>query len=265
VKQYRLKVKNDILYLFLLLLVTEIFYFSVLRTSTNILFLMGGLGFLLLETWFIRIFTMYSGKKISQYSEVIARISLKDRFFAYFILPAIFYISLLVFLFFTRNETLGQTVLGICMVLFLVLFLNVKSSLNKYYSLEVATKAIFDFICITIFYLLLNSFLRFGVSIWEYSLLSIISSLALFVFVLKIHDRVGITELFVSLVSSVSITVLMYLFWNTNVFVIPAIGALLFYLIISLWNVRFSGRTKFFDYIVPFLYVLISIILIFTL
>jgi hypothetical protein len=264
-KQYRLKVKNDILYLFLLLLVTEIFYFSVLKTTPNILLTIGSLGVLLLETWFVRVFSMYSGKKISQYSEVIARISLKERFFAYFVLPAIFYVSLLVFLFFTRNEILGQTVLGVCMVLFLVLFLNVKSSLNKYYSLEVATKAIFDFICITIYYLLLNSFLRFGFSIWEYSILSVISSLILFVFVLKIHDRIGLLEFFVSFLSSISITVLMYIFWNTNVFVIPAIGALLFYLVISVWNIRFSGSTKFTDYIVPFLYVLISVILIFTL
>ncbi len=264
-EKYRLKVKNDILYLFLLLLVTEIFYFLVLRTTFDVLLLIGILGVLLLETWFVRVFTMYSGKKISQYSEVIAKISLKDRFFAYFVLPAIFYISLLVFLFFTRNEILGHTVLGVCMVLFLVLFLNVKSSLNKYYSLEVATKAIFDFICITIYYLLLNSFIRFGASIWEYSLFSVIASLVLFIFVLKIHDRIGVTELLVSLLSSISITVLMYLFWNTNVFVIPAIGALLFYLIISLWNIRFSGKTKFLEYIVPFLYVLISIILIFVL
>ncbi|MHC1716454.1 MAG: hypothetical protein AB9915_00970 [Candidatus Dojkabacteria bacterium] len=263
-KKYRLKIQNDILYLFLLLLVTEIFNYSVLKAEKGILVFIGFLGVLLLETWFIRIFTMYCGKKISQYSEVIAKISLKDRFFAYFVLPAIFYTSLLTFLFFNRNDVLGHTVLGVCMVLLLVLFLNVKSSLNKYYSLEVATRAIFDFICITIFFLLLNSFIRFGFSIVEYSVLSAISSFVLFLFVLKIHDRIGLTEIITSSISAICITILMSLFWDTNVFVMPAIGALLFYLIISLWNIRFAGKTKLSDYIVPFLYVAISIILIFT-
>lgn len=263
-KKYRLQVQNDILYLFLLLLITEIFFFSVLRASFGVLLFIGVLGLLLLETWFIRVFTMYSGKKISQYSEVIARISLKERFFEYFILPALFYISLLCFLFFTRNELLGHIVLGVCMVLFLILFLNVKSSLKKYYSIEVATRAIFDFICITIFYLCLNSFVRLGFSLLEYLVLSTLVATILFYFVLKIHDRVGLVELSVSALSATCISLGMLVIWETNIFIIPTVGALLFYLIISLWNVRFSGRTSLSDYLMPFLYVLISLILIFT-
>jgi len=37
---------------------------------------------------------------------------------------------------------------------------------------------------------------------------------------------------------------------------------LAFYLIISIWNIRFSGKIKFVDYLVPFLYVAIAIILV---
>jgi hypothetical protein len=208
---------------------------------------------------------MYSGRKVSKYSDVIIRISLKSRFFAYFILPGIFYISLLFFLYFNRNEILGYAVLGGCAVLLMILFLNVKSSLNKLYSLAIATRAIFDFICITIFYLLLNSYVRIGVSIELFAILSVVSALVLLIFVLKIHDRLGFLEYLVALFSALFISLFTILFWNYNVFVIPAIGALAFYLIISIWNIRFAGKIKFVEYLVPFLYVLIAIILILNL
>jgi hypothetical protein len=263
--KYKLKIKNDLLYLFILLLVTQFFNYSVLRAPMQFLLVLGILGFLLLETWFIRVFSIYSGKKVSRYSDVIVRISLKDRFFGYFILPGIFYISLLIFLFFNRNIVLGNTVLGVCMVLLLILFLNVKSSLNRLYSLAVATRAIFDFICITIFYLSLNSFVRIGVSMEMFALLSGVFSLILLIFVLKIHDRLGAFEILVSLLSSLFITLFTLFFWNYNIFVIPAVGALAFYLVISIWNMRFAGKIKLVEYLVPFLYVVVAIILILNL
>ena len=260
--KYKLKIKNDILYLLLLLTVTQFFNYSVLRAPLRILILLGIAGLLLLETWFVRAFRLYSGKKVSKYSDVIIRISLKDRFFGYFILPAIFYVALLFFLFFNRNEILGYVVLGGCMVLLLVLFLNVKSSLNKLYSLAIATRAIFDFICITIFYLLLNSYIRIGFGIEMFTILTILSALVLLVFVLKIHNRLGFIEFLVGVLSSLVVSFFTIFFWNYNIFVIPAVGALAFYLIISIWNIRFSGKIKFVDYLLPFLYVAIAIILV---
>ena len=260
--KYKLKIKNDILYLLLLLTVTQFFNYSVLRAPLRILILLGIAGLLLLETWFVRAFRSYSGKKVSKYSDVIIRISLKDRFFGYFILPAIFYVALLFFLFFNRNEILGYVVLGGCMVLLLVLFLNVKSSLNKLYSLAIATRAIFDFICITIFYLLLNSYIRIGFGIEMFTILTILSALVLLVFVLKIHNRLGFIEFLVGVLSSLVVSFFTIFFWNYNIFVIPAVGALAFYLIISIWNIRFSGKIKFVDYLLPFLYVAIAIILV---
>ena len=263
--KYKLQIKNDLLYLFILLSVTQFFNYSILRAPLHFLLLLGFLGLLLLETWFVRAFSIYSGRKVSRYSDVIVKISLKDRFFGYFILPAIFYISILFFLYFNRNEVLGHTVLGICTILLLILFLNVKSSLNKLYSLAVATRAIFDFLCITIFYLLLNSFVRMGLSIEYFAISSVLSSLILLFFVLKIHDRMGIFETFVSLLSALFITLVTIYFWNYNIFVIPAIGSLAFYLIISIWNIRFAGKIKFVEYLIPFLYVLIAIILVLNL
>ncbi len=263
--KYKLKLKNDLFYLFVILLITQIFNHSVLSSSFSFLLILGFLGLMLLETWFIKTFRDYSSKKISKYSDVIVKISLKKRFFGYFVLPAIFYISLLIFLYFNRNMLLGHVVLGVCTVLLLILFLNVKSSLNRIYSFAIATRAVFDFMCITIFYLLLNSFVRIGVSMEIFTVLLSISALILLIFVLRIHDRLGPFELLIAIFSSLFIAMFNLFFWNYNIFVIPAVGTLAFYLIISLWNVRFAGKIKLLDYLIPFFYVVIAIILILTL
>jgi hypothetical protein len=160
---------------------------------------------------------------------------------------------------------LGHVVLGVCTVLLLILFLNVKSSLNRIYSFAIATRAVFDFMCITIFYLLLNSFVRIGVSMEIFTVLLSISALILLIFVLRIHDRLGPFELLIAIFSSLFIAMFNLFFWNYNIFVIPAVGTLAFYLIISLWNVRFAGKIKLLDYLIPFFYVVIAIILILTL
>lgn len=150
------------------------------------------------------------------------------------------------------------------MILFLVLFLNVKSSLNKVYSIENATKAVFDFICISILYLLTNVYVRLGANVEIFSCFVLGSALILLVFSLKLHNKMGLSELMVSLLSAIFITVATVIFWNTNIFVIPAVGALAFYLVISLWNIRFSGKIYLRDYILPFLYVALALILILT-
>lgn len=264
-KKYRLKVQNDLAYLFMLLVLTEFFNYLVPITRDFTLILTGVMGVLLLETWFVRAFGKYSGKKISKYSDVIVRISLKERFFSYFVLPAIFYSSILAFLYFNRNMVLGHVVLGVCMVLFLVLFLNVKSSLNKIYSVANATRAIFDFICITILYLLVNVYIRVGISLTIFSLLVFVSAFVLLIFSLKLHRRIGVIELGISMLSSLFIALLTAIFWNTNIFVIPLISTLAFYLVISIWNIRFAGKIHLVDYILPFLYVILALTLILTL
>jgi len=261
----KVEIKNELLYLFFILLITEIFFDSVLSTKLSTSIIIGTVGLMLLEIWFAVTFNQYSKKKVSKYSNVLMKISLKQRIFSYFVLPGIFYTSLLVFLYYNRNILLGHFVLGMCMILLLLLFLNVKSSMRRYYTIHIATKAVFDFICITTLYLLLNAFLRIGFPLTEYLLISFISSFVLYIFVLKLHDRFGFLEILFAFVSSLFVSASMIPFWNRNIFMLPAVGALAFYLIISLWNIRFAGKVKLSDYLAPVLYVIFALALIFTL
>lgn len=227
------------------------------------MYILGGiLGWILLLTWFVRAFALYSAKKISQYSEVIQRISLRDRFFSYFILPSVFYISLLLYIYFNTSFLMDIVLISIASIQIFILFINVKSSLSKVYSIASQTKAVFDFICISSFFLLLSVLIRLGIDIWIFLALVFLSSLILFWFDIKVHSREGITAFILSSLSALFVAITSCIFFSTNIFIIPAVGTLAFYLILSLWNIRFSGKVKLVDYLIPFLYSILALILI---
>jgi len=255
----KVEVKKEIVYLLLVILLTVYFAYST-HTPNSIYILSGALGNILILTWFTTVFVRYSGRKISQYSEVIQRISLKERFFTYFILPLLFYNSLLAYVYFNTSFTMDLVLIAISSILLFILFLNVKSSFKKVYSIEVHTRAVFDFLC-----MFLSVIVRLGLSMWLSLLIIGISALIFLWSDIKIHRKESISALIVSIVSTAFIVFVTGLFFNTNIFIVPAIGTLAFYLILSLWNVRFSGKLKFTDYLPPFIYTILALILILNL
>ncbi|NLZ24288.1 hypothetical protein GX888_00865 [Candidatus Dojkabacteria bacterium] len=257
----RVELKNELLYLFLIILVT--ISFSLTTHSPNRIYLLSGvLGILLILTWFTRAFVLYSGRKISQYSEVIHRVSLRERFFTYFVLPILFYSSLLLFIYFNTSFFMDIVLIIISTILLLILFLNVKSSFKKIYSLSSQTRAVFDFICIASFYMLSSVAIRIGTHIWFFFFLLFLFSSLFFWSDIKIHRKESTASLIMTLVSSAFVTLSSGVFLNTNIFIIPAISTLSFYLILSLWNVRFAGKLKLIDYLPPFIYSVLALIII---
>ncbi len=257
-------IKNELLYIALLTAIT--LSFSYMTHSGGYLYIgVGILGLLLLLTWFARAFTLYSGKKISQYSEVIQRISIKDRFFSYFILPSIFYSSLLVYIYYNTSPLMDYILIAISSIQILILFLNVKTSLSKVYTIASQTRAVFDFICISSFFLILSVYVRLGLDILPFIALIFFTSLLLFWFDIKIHSRESIEGAIISFFSSIFVAVFSGIFFFSNIFTIPAVSTLAFYLILSLWNIRFAGKVKLSDYLLPFLYSILALILILNL
>jgi hypothetical protein len=82
---------------------------------------------------------------------------------------------------------------------------------------------------------------------------------------LQLHDRLNFISFLISLVSAVFVALSVGVSIFQSIFVATAIGTVAFYLIISLWNIRFSGKYKLLDYLPPLLYSLIALILIFNL
>jgi hypothetical protein len=79
---------------------------------------------------------------------------------------------------------------------------------------------------------------------------------------IKIHRKEGLPALVMSLISSFFVAISSGLSLGTNIFIVPAVGTLAFYLILSLWNIRFSGKIKFIEYLPPFVYSILALILI---
>ena len=258
--------QSEIIYWILIVVLSGFFMYLVnTGVSSNILWITGILNVIVLETWFVRIFFLFSGRKISQYSDVIQRISFLDRFFEYFLLPILFLSTFLLFLYFNKSILMGYWVFALCMLVIFVMFINVKSSLRHIYRLSSLTKGVFDFICIITFYLAINILYRLGLRTELSIILSGLISFIIFLAELQLHDRLSFISTVVSFFSALFILLCMGCFTSQSIFTITAIGTVAFYLIISLWNVRFVGKYKLIDYIPPFLYSLISIILIFNL
>ncbi len=260
----KLEIKNELFYLALITLVTVYFSYTT-HIAGSMYLITGTLGLLLILTWFVRAFALYSGRRISQYSEVIQRISIRERFFSYFILPSIFYISLLVYIYFNTSTVMDMILILVASVQILILFLNVKSSLRKVYTIAGQTRAVFDFICISTYFLLLSVFIRLGLEMFQFLGLVFLSSLVLFWFDVKIHSRESIVAFLLSFISAIFVSLFACLFFSSNIFIMPAVGTLAFYLILSLWNIRFAGKVRLVDYLLPFLYSILALILILNL
>jgi hypothetical protein len=68
--------KREIFYVLVIFFISFFFNYFSYTTEKVLLFSIGGLGLMIIETWFIGAVLRYSGKKISQYSEVIQRVKI---------------------------------------------------------------------------------------------------------------------------------------------------------------------------------------------
>jgi hypothetical protein len=255
-------IKREILYILVIFGMSFGFNHFSYVSEKKFLIAIGILGVLIIETWFISAFTRYSERKISKYSEVLQRVSIRERFFSYFISPALLYISTLAFMYYTQTLIADIMVLSSVCFLLLILFVNVKSSFKKVYSLEQATRIIFDFINIATFYLGCSVLMKLGMEIPYLYLLIGIWSFLLFLDNLLLHDKLDLSGSIISLLCTIFVVLTTFAVETYGIFVMPAISTIAFYLIISLWNLRFSGKIRMSDYISPFIFSLFATLII---
>lgn len=255
-------IKREIFYILIIFGIMFSFNYFAYTKEKTLLLAVAVLGLAIIETWFIGAFTRYSERKISQYSEVLQRVSIKERFFSYFISPAILYISSLLFLYYTQTRIADVMVMATVCFLFFILFVNVKSSFKKVYSLEQATKIIFDFINIATFYLGCSVLTKVGMDFGILYLLVGVWSFVLLINNLALHSKLDLPGIIVSLFCTIFVVLCTFASEKYGLFIMPAVSTIAFYLMISLWNLRFSGRIKFADYISPFVFSLFATLII---
>ncbi|KKR05685.1 MAG: hypothetical protein UT34_C0002G0192 [candidate division WS6 bacterium GW2011_GWF2_39_15] len=261
IKQFKREfVYSSYLFLVLELLVTRQFVVNIYVYITTAL-----VGLLLISSWFVTSFGLFGRKRVSKKSRAVITVNLKYRVFTYVVMPVILWVSLCLYLFFTQNVYITQTVIVASVALYFAFMLQVRSSLEKIYHVDTMTRFVYDFINIVVFFLLLSVLCRLGLDIYLMTGVVILFTLLSLHNTLYVHRKLEVESTLVALFASAMVGLATWATQGMNIYTQPSLITLLYYLIVSLWNIRFSGARKLEDYIPPIMYTLMAVILVLSL
>ncbi|MBI2357125.1 hypothetical protein HYV12_03705 [Candidatus Dojkabacteria bacterium] len=261
IKQFKREfVYGSYIFLTLELLVTRQF------TVTPLLYgLTSLLGLLLIYSWFVTTLKAFGRKKVSKKSATLMYVNLKSRLFSYVIMPVTLWLSLALFLFFNENAYISQIIITISVVIYFLLMLRIRSSLEKLYFVDSMTRFVYDFINIFIFYMLVSVLNRVGLDDRIMVLMVFLFTILSLHHMLYAHRKMELESTLIAILFSLAVTLVTWYTRGLNIYMQPALVTSAYYLIISTWNVRFSGARKLEDYIPSIMYTLMAIILILSL
>jgi hypothetical protein len=222
-------------------------------------------GLLLMISWLLHTYHLFAKRKVSKSSDVLMKVNLRDRIFTHILLPVLSYTSIVSFFFFSRNLYLNQIVVVISVLLFFYLFLHIRTSYEKVFYIEKHTRIIYDFITISTFYLFTSTVAHLAlpavVAICVVAFLAFVA----FVYMLYLNNKLELDGALVAILATVIVSLVTIYIWDSGVFTAPAVIATVFYTVVSLWHVRFSGSRSMDDYIPPVMYTLMTLILVLSL
>ncbi len=260
-KNYKREITVTLFLTILLFLLNSSFF---ILTFQNLL-LITALGLVLLAVWFVGVYILYAHKRVKRHGEVLLRVRLEEKFFKFFILPSLFYISVSLTIFFSKSTTLNTLVILSFVAILQVLLIHVRTSYEKIHYISSLTKIVYDAVLIMLFFLLLFSASSYGIIGMQGVFFSTGLGILLLLYKLSINDQLGIHG-FVLLFSSTLLLVLVgNLMLFANIFVFSAVLTVAFYLVVAMWTIRLEGYTKWSDYFAPIIYAIMILVLIFTL
>jgi hypothetical protein len=233
-------------------------------TFKNFMFLTS-LGFFLLVFWFVAIYWLYANKKVLRYGEVLLRVRLEEKFFKFFILPSLFYISVALTIFFSKSVVLNMYIISSFALIFFVLLIHVRTSYEKIHYISSLTKIVYDAVIIMLFFLFLFVASSFGVTGMMGVYFAIGLSILLLLYKLAINNQLSLHGYVLIFLSTLLIFMVGRFFTFANIFVFSAVLTVAFYLVVAMWSIRLEGYTKWADYFTPIIYAIMILILIFTL
>lgn len=254
--------KREFVYSVILFLIWQISLVPEIIGIGQIYFTFCFIGLLLVVTWIFTSYFKYSYKRVSKDSNVLIKARQRDRLLINFVIPVLLYLLVCYFLYVSANVVVTQLVIIMCTMLFFIMFVNIKNSYIKVFSIERDTRTILTFIDIIVFYLIVTLLVYFGDS-FAVRVLGV--SAAAFIFLghqLLINRQQSWTGFAVLLVSTIFMGVVAYMFMSGGSYVFPLVMSIMFYLVVSIWNVKLSGTTKLSDYLPPLLFALMAFIIV---
>jgi hypothetical protein len=274
VREYR----REFVYSSFLFLAIEMLITRGADLPTGYFWIMASAGYLLILSWLLGTYFTHSGREVSKYSDVLKRISIKSRFFGHIALPFLYYTAIVLFIEVNNISYLNQFVIVSSVAMFFFLFLHVRTSYDKIYSVSRVTRIIFDFIGVSAFFVVAYALSQFyTVNHFVYTIVIYLLTFALLSFSLHTHGKEILNHLLYIILFSCVVALMTPFLWtlhkffggtfttHLNSFVLPSITTVAYYTIISIMNVRFAGYREWSEYIPPIMYSLMAIILIFSL
>lgn len=261
IKKYRREfVYSSYLFLIFELLATPSF-------AVNLYYFLGIslMGYVLINLWLISTYKLHSSRKVSKYSDVLLKVNLVERLFSYVVLPLLFYSSVVAFIILSLSTYMTQVVIVVSIFLIFYLFLYVRTSYEKVYSINRATRFSMDFISIVSYFIFTSVISRLVQDTAYNSLIVFFVTLFFLIYVLYHHNKFDIQGIIIAFIISLIITAVSIFINTGNLYTDSLLMSILYYLVVSLWNVRFSGSRVFSDYIPPLMYSIMAVILILSL
>lgn len=252
--------KKELINTIVLFVCLELLTVSV---SFNQFLVFALLGLVSLIIWAISSFITNSAKKVSKYSDEIIKIQFKMRWYQYFVVPILFYLSLVVYIFFVHQDFMRQVIILLGCFANFVLFVHTKLTYEKVFTFSRISKVAFDLINVIFFFIMSNILVVSGYfSFFAILLILSVFCLAIFIFNMQLSYQFSgkglVIAIIFTLVLFVSGIYLEVFLFSRFAFLMT----LIFYLLISFWHIRMSGERKIDKYLSPLLFALMALILI---
>lgn len=259
------KYKREFVYSSYLFLIFELLVTPSIAVNFNYFLLISIVGYVLINMWLISTYKLHSGRKVSKYSDVLLKINLVERLFTYIVLPLLFYTSIVAFLLFSTSIYINQVLIVVSVFLFFYLFLYVRTSYEKVYSVHHSTRFSTDFISIVAYFIFTSVLTRIVPDPVYFALYIFFTTLLFLIYTLYHHNKFDIPGITLAIISSLALSITIAFIHSQGAYSNAIVLSILYYLIVSLWNVRFSGSREFQDYIPPVMYSIMAIIFVLSL
>ncbi len=229
-------------------------YFDMSFVSNILL----GLGALILLLWLISSYLIFSGKRVSKFSNVLIKIQIKNRLFSFFVTPVLMYFAVSAYISYIENNFLKQVIITIFFVLMLFLMIHIRSSYQKVFSIEKSTRSVFLFIDMMLFYIASTGFILMGT--FPIARILGVGFLA-FLFLLNIliiNKQYSYKALFILLISTIFMILSAIYFVQFGALLFPLFMVVVFYMVVNIWGIKLSGVNALSEYLPPVLFSLMA-------
>lgn len=258
IKKYR----REFFYTVVLFIVWEMAQIPEILGLPRVYFIYAILGGILVFIWTISSYIQYASHDVSRFTDVLIKIQLRERFFLYFVLPIFLFFLATFYLYVNKTILLNQLLILFTTTIYFLFFVHIRSSYEKVFSIAKYTRVIINFVDIVIFYLMISILVMYGTRNDIRFAGIILTGAFLLSHQLMLHRQRSRISIFILILSLIVLAAASLFFINISYLLFPLVMTLVFYVIVSWWNIRLDGYTSYEEYLPPLLFALMGFIII---